>query len=72
MDNNVKPQNVKSGSEIASAPGLGDAVDAMGYWFAAIVLCAVLAAGVIVYRSGNSGLKIASNDAPSPPTVLVH
>ena len=32
---------------------------------------AVLAAGVIVYRSGNSDFRIASNMSPSP-TVQVH
>ena len=34
----------------------------MGLWFAALVLCAVLAAGVIVYQTGNSDMVTASND----------
>ncbi len=40
-----------------------NAADAAGFWFAAIVLCAVLAAGVIIYRTGNSDIVSASNDA---------
>ncbi len=40
-----------------------NAADATGFWFAAVVLCAVLAAGVIVYRTGNSDMVTASNDA---------
>jgi hypothetical protein len=38
--------------------------DAMGLWFAALVLCAVLTAGVILYRIGNSDVVTASNDLP--------
>ena len=37
--------------------------DAMGLWFAALVLCAVFAAGVIVYQIGNADMVTASNDA---------
>lgn len=36
-------------------------VDATGGWFAAVVLVTVLAAFMIVYRSGNSDLQTASN-----------
>jgi hypothetical protein len=37
--------------------------DTMGLWFAALVICAVLAAGVIVYQTGNSDIVTASNEA---------
>jgi hypothetical protein len=54
------------------------ATDAAGYWFAAVVLFAFLAAGVIVYRTGNSEFRTATNDAPAvaqatpvdPPPIL--
>jgi hypothetical protein len=45
-----------------------NAADATGFWFAAIVLCAVLAAGVIVYRTGNSDIVTASNDVTAAAT----
>jgi hypothetical protein len=40
-----------------------NSADAMGLWFAAVVLCAVLAAGVIIYQTGNSDMVTASNEA---------
>lgn len=40
----------------------GNAADAMGLWFAAVALCAALAAGVIVYQTGNSDIVTAAND----------
>lgn len=52
----------KQGREVASRRGPSNAADAMGLWFAALVLCAVLAAGVIVYQTGNSDMVTASND----------
>ena len=36
--------------------------DAMGFWFAAVVLCAVLVAGVIIYRIGDADIVTASNE----------
>ncbi len=39
-----------------------NAADAMGLWFAAVALCAALAAGVIVYQTGNSDMVTAAND----------
>ena len=38
------------------------AADATGFWFAAVALCAALAAGLIVYQTGNSDMVTASND----------
>ena len=36
--------------------------DAPGLWFAAAGLCAFLAAGAIVYQTGNSDVRTVSND----------
>jgi hypothetical protein len=52
--------------------------DATGYWFAAAVLFAFLAAGIIVYRAGNAEFRTAANDTPAvaqatpvdPPPIL--
>jgi uncharacterized lipoprotein YmbA len=69
MGNHEKPRTVKTGSEIPPAPGIGNAVDATGLWFTVVVLCAVLAAGVIVYRTGNADLRMASNDVAARPVM---
>jgi uncharacterized lipoprotein YmbA len=50
-------------SELPRKLEFSNAADATGFWFAALVLCAVLAAGVIVYQTGNSDMVTASNDA---------
>jgi hypothetical protein len=39
--------------------------DAAGYWFAAAVLFAFVAAGVIVYRSAGDEFRTATNDVPT-------
>ena len=52
--------------------------DAAGYWFAAAVMFAFIAAGVIVYRSGSDEFRTATNDVPAatqpspidPPPLL--
>jgi hypothetical protein len=53
--------------------------DATGYWFAAAVLFAFVAAGVIVYRAGGADeFRTATNDVPTttqtspidPPPLL--
>jgi hypothetical protein len=41
------------------------ACDATGYWFAAAVLFAFLAAGIIVYRAGGDEFRTAANDLPT-------
>ena len=41
---------------------LSNSADAIGLWFAALVLCAVFAAGVIVYQTGNSDIATAENE----------
>ena len=53
------------------------APDAAGYWFLAAVLFAFIAAGVIVYRAGDSEMQTAANyraaaqsdPVTSPPIV---
>jgi hypothetical protein len=42
-------------------------VDTRGMWFSAIVLFAVLAAGIMIYRAGNDDSRIASNQTISAP-----
>jgi hypothetical protein len=59
MDNqgrDVLPRKVPSNS-----------ADAMGLWFAALVLCAAFAAGVMIYQGGNTDVVVtASNNAVAP------
>jgi hypothetical protein len=47
-----------------------NSADAMGFWFAAAVLLAVLIASVIVYRTANADWVVASSDAPPPKAAL--
>ena len=77
MDSEMNKQSYKS--KLPKKLEFSNAADATGFWFAAIVLCAVLAAGVIVYRTGNSDIVTASNDAMpvaaqgdpvAPPPIL--
>ncbi len=51
--------------ELATKLGFG--VDTAGMWFSAIVLFAVLATGIIIYREAD--IRIASNDTISRPTA---
>jgi hypothetical protein len=52
--------------------------DATGYWFAAAVVFAFLAAGIIIYRAGGDEFRTAANDLPAaaqtspidPPPLL--
>ena len=44
-----------------------DTLDTSGMWFAAVVLFAVLAAGIIIYRAANDDTRTAANDTlPAP------
>ena len=46
--------------------------DAAGYWFLAAVLFAFIAAGIIVYRAGNTEMQTAANyrqTAQSDPVI---
>jgi hypothetical protein len=42
------------------------APDAAGYWFLAAVLFAFVAAGIIVYRAGNTEMQTAANYSSNP------
>jgi hypothetical protein len=65
MDNNGSKLNDKS--EVPSELELENTVDTSGMWFAAAVLFAVLAAGIIIYRAANDGIRTAANDIlPAP------
>jgi hypothetical protein len=59
MDNNgSKPSNK---SELPTKLKLENTMDTSGMWFAAAVLFAVLAAGIIIYRAANNDIRTASN-----------
>ena len=65
MDNNGSEQSDKS--ELPTELKLENTVDTSGVWFAAEVLLAVLAAGIIIYRVANDGIRTAANDTlPAP------
>ena len=65
MDNNGSKLNDKS--ELPIELKLENSVDTSGMWFAAAVLFAVLAAGIIIYRAANEGIRTAANDIlPAP------
>ena len=66
MDNEV-PQVIDE-PELPPKREFENAADAAGLWFAAAVVFAVLAAGIIVYRSSNSDIVTAAND-PAPPAA---
>jgi uncharacterized lipoprotein YmbA len=53
----------KAGKALDTRREPTNAADAMGLWFAAVALCAALAAGVIVYQTGSSDMVTAANDA---------
>ena len=65
MDNNESKPSDKS--ELPSELKLENTLDTGGMWFAAAVLFAVLAAGIIIYRAANDDIRIAANDIlPAP------
>ena len=59
MDNNGSKLSDKS--ELPTKLKLENTVDTSGMWFAAAVLFAVLAAGIIIYRAANDDIHMASN-----------
>jgi len=67
MDNGMNKQSFNPDAPVELEFENGP--DATGYWFAALVMCAALAAGIIVYRAANYDTVVALND-PAPPTVL--
>ena len=79
MDNEMRKRNYR----FENPPTLEfeNAADATGFWFAAVVIGAVLVAGIIVYRTDNTEFRIATNDATpiaaqadsvTPPNLPVH
>ena len=61
MDNNGSKPSDKSELKLENT------LDTSGMWFAAAVLFAVLAAGIIIYRAANDGIRTAANDIlPAP------
>ena len=59
MDNDGSKLSDKS--ELPTKLKLENTVDTSGMWFAAAVLFAVLAAGIIIYRAANDDIRTASN-----------
>jgi hypothetical protein len=66
MDQGTSKRIFKFGRENSPQLELNNAVDAAGFWFAAAVALAVLAAIVIVYRTANADIRTASNDVMPP------
>ena len=65
MDNNESKPSDKS--ELPTELELENTLDTGGMWFAAAVLFAVLAAGIIIYRAANDNIRTAANDIlPAP------
>jgi len=65
MDNNRNAPSQKP--ELPTKLKFENTVDTGGMWFAAVVLFAALAAGVIIYRAANDDIRTASNDTlPAP------
>ena len=65
MNNNGSKLNDKS--ELPTELRLENTVDTSGMWFAAAVLFAVLAAGIIIYRAANDDIRTTANDIPPAP-----
>ena len=65
MDNNESKPSDKS--ELPTELELENTLDTGGMWFAAVVLFAVLAAGIIIYRAANDDIRTAANDTPPAP-----
>ena len=65
MDNDGSKHSDKS--DVPTELNLENTMDTSGMWFAAAVLFAVLAAGIIIYRAANDGIRTAANDTlPAP------
>jgi hypothetical protein len=65
MDNNESKPSDKS--QLPTELELENTLDTGGMWFAAAVLFAVLAAGIIIYRAANDDIRTAANDTlPAP------
>ena len=56
-------------TELPTELKLENTVNTSGMWFTAAVLFAVLAAGIIIYRAANDGIRTAANDTLSAPAL---
>ena len=66
MDNNRVQPSEKP--QLPTNLKFENTVDTSGMWFAAVVLFAVLAAGIIIYRAANDDIiRTASNDTLTAP-----
>ena len=65
MDKNGS--KLRDESELPTELKLENTMDTSGMWFAAAVLFAVLAAGIIIYRAANDDIRTAANDTPPAP-----
>jgi len=71
MDN--KRSKLRDKPKLPTKLKLENTMDASGMWFAAAVLFAVLAAGIIVYRAANDDIiRTASNDTLTEAITLPH
>ena len=62
-----KGNKLSDESEVPTELKLENTLDTSGMWFAAAVLFAVLAAGIIIYRAANDDIRTAANDTlPAP------
>lgn len=62
MDHQTSGENDKFDANLPRKLEFENKADATGFWFAAAVFFAVLAAAVILYRAGNSDYRMASNE----------
>jgi hypothetical protein len=62
MESNMNNQ----GRGVLPRKGPSNSADAMGLWFAALVLCAVFAAGVMIYQSGNTDVVVTASNNATP------
>jgi len=67
MENHVNRESSEVDCKLPPRVEFENSADATGLWFAAAMLCAVLAAGVIVYRTGNSDFSAVSNVVAENP-----
>jgi hypothetical protein len=62
MENNMDNQ----GRDVLPRKAPGNTADAMGLWFAALVLCAAFAAGVMIYQGGDPDLVVTASNNATP------
>jgi hypothetical protein len=62
MENNMDNQ----GRGVLPRRMPSNSADAMGLWFAALALCAVFAAGVMIYESGNTDAVVTASNTAKP------